>query len=61
MADAKTRTFVKKDRDGKELTRQVSTPQGEVAALFDGYREQPAAKPAAAHTTTGGGKPAAAN
>lgn len=61
MAD-KTRTFVKKDRDGKELTRQVSTPQGEVAALFDGYREQPAAKPAAAaHTTTGGGKPAAAN
>lgn len=42
--ESKNRVFTKKLRDGTELTRQVSTPGGEVDALFDGFLEGAPAK-----------------
>jgi uncharacterized membrane protein YgcG len=38
-----SRTFVK-EVDGKTLTRSVTSPQAETAALFDGYAEEKPAK-----------------
>lgn len=53
MADPyKTRTFVK-DVAGETKTREVTSPQAEVAALFDGFTE----KTSTAKSTTGN-KPA---
>lgn len=47
MAEAKEnkpRTFVKKGRDGKQLTRTVTTASDEVAARFDGFHEETSTK-----------------
>lgn len=38
--ETKTRTFVKKTRDGRELTREVTGAGSEVEARFDGFHEK---------------------
>lgn len=43
MADYKTRIFTK-EVAGETKTREVTSPQAEVAALFDGFAEKTSAK-----------------
>lgn len=55
MADTKPRTFVKTGPGGKTLTREVTGPQSEVQALFDGYHEQKAKSSSTSSASTAGG------
>jgi hypothetical protein len=55
MTEAKNRIFVKKGLNGERLTRTVTDAASEVAATFDGYKEEKSAKPsAAANSNTSG-------
>ncbi len=40
--ESPVRIFVKKDAEGKELTREVTSPGSEVSALYDGFVEKKA-------------------
>jgi hypothetical protein len=54
-----SRTFTKKLRDGKVLTRQVtSAPGSEVEALYDGFAEDTSA---GTKTSSAAAKPASAS
>lgn len=58
MAEQKTRIFVKKGPKGEDLSRNVTTPQSEVEALFDGFTEKTSTRTSTSSSSGAGSKPA---